>query len=736
MKTYRSLKFIISAGFLICSVLHAAIINVPEDHELIEDALAAIENGDTILLAPGIYHENVYVPMCEVTIASLYLMTGEKAYIAQTVVDGDSSGVVFDLGWCDRLNRDQDEMVRISGLTIQHGWENGGWGAGIVGWGGSLRLDHCIIRENSGRDGGAMFLGHANDFTIENCIFLDNHAAYGGVVFCPEDEPVFINCTFFGNRADEAGSIIFTENTCPVIVNSILWDNGDNPISGALSVLNFSNVEGGWDGEGNIDANPLFIDPDGHDFRLQADSPCIDAGTPFFVLGEDTLVDLADEEFHGEAPDMGALEYYPVEPDSINTRLVSIVELPGRCQDLEVRGDYLFAAASDGGLRIIDISQIDDPVEVGFIPGSAAGDDAVIGDAIDLVLNGDYAFVADSDTLHVIDISNQSEPQRTACYGWESYDRNFYVNMVISGNTLLYPFSYSEIGLIDISEPTEPHLAGRFDTELFATGLAVDGDVAYIPITCRHNLMSCYIVDISRPDLPQALGLLEFRDGSIQDLAVRNNQAFVLGGYANDPEAEFIIVDVSDVDNPVETGSIQGLFGRSVVLCGEYAYTAFRGFGRVLNISDHENPYEAGWFFSVEDFDCDDYPCPVAAQDRFIFVPGEGEENNTINIYRNDLIENVQWDAELQPAVTMLHPAYPNPFNSVTAIPFHLSRADHVRLYILDITGRTVTELLDSKLSTGFHKVNWDASEFRTGIYLCQIEAGEYTAARKMILLR
>jgi hypothetical protein len=63
-----------------------------------------------------------------------------------------------------------------------------------------------------------------------------------------------------------------------------------------------------WPGEGNIAADPLFVDPGSGDFQLQAGSPSIDAGTAMFIWGEDTLIDLHQDEYEGWAPDMGALE--------------------------------------------------------------------------------------------------------------------------------------------------------------------------------------------------------------------------------------------------------------------------------------------------------------------------------------------------------------------------------------------------------------------------------------------
>ena len=68
----------------------------------------------------------------------------------------------------------------------------------------------------------------------------------------------------------------------PIIVNTILWGDSPDEISadyyGAPRVT-YSDIQGGRKGEGNIDADPLFVDPQDNDFHLQYMSPCIDRGT-------------------------------------------------------------------------------------------------------------------------------------------------------------------------------------------------------------------------------------------------------------------------------------------------------------------------------------------------------------------------------------------------------------------------------------------------------------------------
>ena len=61
--------------------------------------------------------------------------------------------------------------------------------------------------------------------------------------------------------------------------------------------------------EGNVDVDPLFIDPKNGNLQLQNGSPCIDAGIPLFIWKGDTLINVNPTQYIGSAPDMGAYEH-------------------------------------------------------------------------------------------------------------------------------------------------------------------------------------------------------------------------------------------------------------------------------------------------------------------------------------------------------------------------------------------------------------------------------------------
>lgn len=83
-----------------------------------------------------------------------------------------------------------------------------------------------------------------------------------------------------------------------------------------------------------------------------------------------------------------------------------------------------------------------------------------------------------------------------------------------------------------------------------------------------------------------------------------------------------------------------------------------------------------------------------------------------------------------------LEPNYPNPFNPETAVGYQLSEASDVRLTVYDLLGREVAVLVNETLPAGAYKATWDASKFPSGVYLCRIQAGGFTAVRKMVLVK
>ena len=88
-----------------------------------------------------------------------------------------------------------------------------------------------------------------------------------------------------------------------------------------------------------------------------------------------------------------------------------------------------------------------------------------------------------------------------------------------------------------------------------------------------------------------------------------------------------------------------------------------------------------------------------------------------------------------------LNQNYPNPFNPETKITFQFPQASQVTLRIFNILGKEIKTLVNEQYQAGKHTVNWDGKDnlgnvVSSGIYFYQLRAGNFTQAKKMILLR
>jgi len=204
-----------------------------------------------------------------------------------------------------------------------------GGGGGLHIHESRIDVSRCrFIDNNSEAWGGGLFIIRPAPVRVENSIFQGNYGGLGGGVLVDntseEMTASIINCTFTENQARGGASLAFgTNETTAFVTNSILWGNSittsnpdDKEIFHQLATVTYSNVEGGYPGNGNIDSDPRFYNISLSDFQLKSDSPCVDAGDSRIAPSLDYLE--RPREDSEEAPnvgvgppwvDMGAFEY-------------------------------------------------------------------------------------------------------------------------------------------------------------------------------------------------------------------------------------------------------------------------------------------------------------------------------------------------------------------------------------------------------------------------------------------
>jgi hypothetical protein len=102
----------------------------------------------------------------------------------------------------------------------------------------------------------------------------------------------------------------------------------------------------------------------------------------------------------------------------------------------------------------------------------------------------------------------------------------------------------------------------------------------------------------------------------------------------------------------------------------------------------------------------------------------------------SEMIVAVEAQSNLPPRDFVLHQNFPNPFNPGTTIRYGLPKRSRVTLTVLNTLGQQVAFLVQGEKERGYYEVKFDASHVASGVYFYRLEAGDYTATKKLLLLR
>jgi hypothetical protein len=274
---------------------------------------------------------------------------------------------------------------------------NGGFGGAIVN-AGVVTVTQSTLSGNSAPHGaGIHSLGGIA--TVTDSILSGNSAAnFGGGISVVDGTLTVTSSTISGNSADPLGSgvgggmFINGQYTTATVTNSIVWGNGafdDSQVSGPATVT-YSIVQGGgFAGDGNLDLNPAFADPKpfidapttAGDYRLQADSPAIDAGSnaalpadTFDLDGDgDTAESLpydldSNPRVINAVVDMGAYEHQVAADVIVNKTAVNVTE-GGATNSYTIH--LAFPPAADVTIAVTTGGQTTvDPVLLTFTPSN------------------------------------------------------------------------------------------------------------------------------------------------------------------------------------------------------------------------------------------------------------------------------------------------------------------------------------------------------------------------------
>jgi hypothetical protein len=311
----------------------------------LQAAVDVADDGDTVIVPPATHRENISFDGANIVLRSSEPNNWDV--VRRTIIKGDGSrsAVAFSGG--------EDANCVLAGLTIT-GAGNGEGEAGVLCLGEDVRptIRNCMITRNGGT---GIYCGDAalpSSPTISNCIIAGNGGA--GIKAFGRASATIANCTIVENGAE--GVDRYRGN--PTTTNCAIWGNNGDAIYGGSKDVTYCDIEGGLEGEGNMAAEPEFVeagywDVNGTpndvnddfwvegDYHLRRDSPCIDAGDPNYIPeANETDLDgkprVLDGDEDGTAiVDMGAYEF------EFLPAIEAVVKIRPRTLNLQSKGRWI-----------------------------------------------------------------------------------------------------------------------------------------------------------------------------------------------------------------------------------------------------------------------------------------------------------------------------------------------------------------------------------------------------------
>ncbi|MCC6971709.1 MAG: right-handed parallel beta-helix repeat-containing protein [Phycisphaerales bacterium] len=309
-------------------------IKVPGDYATIQAAIDAAYPGATIEVSPGTYNEGLLF-------AKAVRVVSTCGACATTVkLSGSGRRVEFANGTTTETTLEGFTITGSTGESAIWAYEPGASG----------RVARCVITRNTMSIGAGIFLGNrAGMMTFENCVISENSGTTGAAIHTNlvGSNSLFVNCLITGNNG---GACIQAQGGTVTFRNCTIADNANHSPSGVSAIhggrmrfrnciarqsfsaapdseilATYTNVQDGWPGVGNFDADPMF--QGAGVYSLAAGSPCIDAGDIGQYSGFGPTTDLGGDPRAKNDPatpntgvgvppiDIGAYEFQPLDPN-------------------------------------------------------------------------------------------------------------------------------------------------------------------------------------------------------------------------------------------------------------------------------------------------------------------------------------------------------------------------------------------------------------------------------------
>ena len=752
------------------------IINVPADYQTIQAGIDAASDGNTVLVQPGTYYENINYNGNgkNITVGSLFLTTQDTSYISQTVIDGDSSGSVV------TFENEEDSNSVLNGFTLKNGSgtyadpdSNGYYdyiGGGIYCVNSSPSLENVTIKGNSAHKGGGIYCYNSSP-SLKNVTITGNCASDGGGIYCYESSPSLENVNIKGNSATgyfASGGGIYCSDSSPSLENVNITDNSAEGSGGGIycdhSSPSLENVtitgnSAGWGGGGICCS---------YCSRPSLENVTITGNSAYFRGGgiycSDSFPNLENVTITDNSAESsgGGIYFYVSVPSLENVTITGNSATGGggigctySTLSLENVILALNSAVYGGG-----ISCNNSHLCLGVVNVTITGNSAVYGGGIywsghsipslvNVTITGNIAVYGGG--IFCNSSLYPSYPSLSNCILWNDYPQEIYFSEDSDPDTIT--ISYSDVqggesGIITNNNGTVNWLEGNIDADPLFLDPA-NGDY--------HLNENSPCIDAGDPDSPLD------PDGTIADM----------GAYYYD-HGEIILIWPGDTD-------YNGFVNEEDILpIGVY----WRDTGSPrssISFEWIENVHPGGWdepYAALADCNgdgevnitdvlaiCLNWNKTHSTVLESPFVPKDLEQyrDNFVEIYnslgnseieikiRNHIAEKFDLPIIEIVKVNKLYQNYPNPFstrggsryisgNPETTISFSIKQNSKIELEIFNVKGQKVKTLISDFRQSGNHSIFWNGDDaygnkVGSGLYFYKLNINGRTEDVKKCLL-
>jgi hypothetical protein len=457
---------------------------------------------------------------------------------------------------------------------------------------------------------------------------------------------------------------------------------------------------------------------------------------------------------------------------------------------VSIRGNYVYAAASNEGLFIFDISDPTKPFLAGSVlptsnpfrytfsiafsdksilassyagcfsfrfcpPSKVSVEEYFPGGGADVIAtDGHYAFALNLWGFNVVDVSNISSPRRVGTYNLPGCSE-FILKEI---NQRLFIGLDSGLAILDVHRPAFPQLLSLIHVNQMPSSIFLDENTLYIGTFWPDLTGGVEIFDIADPSNPIHLATCPI-GGSFR-IAVRDNVLYYVS-----VDNTLISSDITDPSHPRQIAQFLG-FCTGLLLNDT---TLFVGIGSDLVIYGVKNaavPRMLGYlttpgsrslvqmelvgnelYMSYDNLiaiDVSRYEYPeivaaayntyytgITASGQYVYVPNYSEglfilQNSTIH---TKSVPPTDYDF-------ILYQNFPNPFNSQTNIQFSVQSAGSAHIELFNMLGQKVATIFEGIANKGLNNIVLDGTRYASGVYYYKLSFAGYSKIEKLILLR